>query len=163
MRACVSFRSMVNCMTQNPTSRVALASCRNAFTMVSTHLQYISVVGHLLKQESAAIPHTTRMLLCSHVQVANLGLYAIALAVFGAVKAKDCSDIVLQVLPQLSFAVIDHVNAFLLLNYSPPFSPLQYRWIAYLAIFVGCCFLVIFHVGTKEPTYVDQYPECSFT
>jgi hypothetical protein len=39
--ACVSFsRSMVNCMTQNPTSRVALASCRNAFTMVSTYLQY---------------------------------------------------------------------------------------------------------------------------
>jgi hypothetical protein len=29
--------------------------------------------------------------------VANLGLYAIALAVFGVIKAKDCSDIVLQV------------------------------------------------------------------
>jgi hypothetical protein len=31
----LTFRSMVNCMTLNPTSRVALASCRNAFTMVS--------------------------------------------------------------------------------------------------------------------------------
>jgi hypothetical protein len=31
------------------------------------------------------------------LQVANLGLYGIALAVFGAVKAKTCSDIVVQV------------------------------------------------------------------
>jgi hypothetical protein len=32
-----------------------------------------------------------------HVQVANLGLYGTALGVFGAVKAKECSDVVLQV------------------------------------------------------------------
>nr|CAB3501904.1 unnamed protein product [Digitaria exilis] len=87
-----SFRSMVNCMTMNPTSRVALASCRNAFTMV-----------------------------------ANLGLYAIALAIFGVIKAKECSDIVLQ-----------------------------YRWIAYLSIFIGCCFLVVFHIGTKEPNLKSE-------
>eukprot|EP00268_Persea_americana_P017736 TRINITY_DN1858_c1_g1_i4.p1 TRINITY_DN1858_c1_g1~~TRINITY_DN1858_c1_g1_i4.p1 ORF type:complete len:177 (+),score=33.77 TRINITY_DN1858_c1_g1_i4:427-957(+) len=30
----VSHMSMVNCITRNPSSRVALASCRNAFTMV---------------------------------------------------------------------------------------------------------------------------------
>uniref|UniRef100_A0A0D3FEA1 Major facilitator superfamily (MFS) profile domain-containing protein n=1 Tax=Oryza barthii TaxID=65489 RepID=A0A0D3FEA1_9ORYZ len=84
----VSHMSMVNCMTLNSTSRVALASCRNAFTMV-----------------------------------ANLGLYAIALVVFALVSAKACSDIVLQ-----------------------------YRWIAYVSIFVGCCFLVVFYAGTKEPT-----------
>jgi Na+/melibiose symporter-like transporter len=29
-------RSMVNCMSSNPTSRVSLVSCRNAFTMVRT-------------------------------------------------------------------------------------------------------------------------------
>lgn len=91
----VSHMSMVNCMTLNPTSRVALASCRNAFTMV-----------------------------------ANLGLYGIALAVFGAIKAKGCSDIVTQ-----------------------------YRWIAYLSIFIGCCFLVVFHAGTKEPTLKSE-PSC---
>uniref|UniRef100_A0A0E0K996 Major facilitator superfamily (MFS) profile domain-containing protein n=1 Tax=Oryza punctata TaxID=4537 RepID=A0A0E0K996_ORYPU len=84
----VSHMSMVNCMTLNSTSRVALASCRNAFTMV-----------------------------------ANLGLYAIALVVFALVSTKACSDIVLQ-----------------------------YRWIAYVSIFVGCCFLVVFYAGTKEPT-----------
>ncbi|TVU48271.1 hypothetical protein EJB05_07901 [Eragrostis curvula] len=88
----VSHMSMVNCLTLNPTSRVALASCRNASNMV-----------------------------------ANLGLYAIALGVFGAVKGKACSDIVLQ-----------------------------YRWIAYLSIFIGCCFLVIFHAGTKEPTLKSE-------
>ncbi|KAG8079996.1 hypothetical protein GUJ93_ZPchr0007g5425 [Zizania palustris] len=31
----VAHMSMVNCMTSNPTSRVALVSCRNAFTMVA--------------------------------------------------------------------------------------------------------------------------------
>uniref|UniRef100_A0ACD5UMA0 Uncharacterized protein n=2 Tax=Avena sativa TaxID=4498 RepID=A0ACD5UMA0_AVESA len=31
----VAHMSMVNCMTSNPTSRVALVSCRNAFTMIA--------------------------------------------------------------------------------------------------------------------------------
>ena len=35
----LTFRSMVNCMILNRTSRVALASCRNAFTMVSSEYQ----------------------------------------------------------------------------------------------------------------------------
>ncbi|EMS58773.1 hypothetical protein TRIUR3_19915 [Triticum urartu] len=91
----VSHMSMVNCMTSNPTSRVAMASCRNASTMV-----------------------------------ANLGLYGIALAVFGIVKAKTCADIVVQ-----------------------------YKWIAYVSIFVGCCFLVLFHAGTEEPTLKCE-PNC---
>lgn len=91
----VSHMSMVNCMTSNPTSRVALASCRNASPMV-----------------------------------ANLGLYGIALAVFGIVKAKTCADIVVQ-----------------------------YKWIAYVSIFVGCCFLVLFHAGTEEPTLKCE-PNC---
>ncbi|KAF9596360.1 hypothetical protein IFM89_009708 [Coptis chinensis] len=50
--------SMVNCITLNPTSRVVLASCRNAFTMV-----------------------------------ANLTLYAVALAVFSASKSRTRIDI----------------------------------------------------------------------
>ncbi|KAL4563665.1 hypothetical protein LXL04_027710 [Taraxacum kok-saghyz] len=28
----------------------------------------------------------------------------------------------------------------------------QYRWIAYSSIFIGCCFVVVFHIGTKEPS-----------
>jgi hypothetical protein len=28
---------------------------------------------------------------------------------------------------------------------------LQYRWIAYSSITIGCCFVVIFLMGTKEP------------
>ncbi|PPD67614.1 hypothetical protein GOBAR_DD35506 [Gossypium barbadense] len=27
----------------------------------------------------------------------------------------------------------------------------QYRWIAYLSIFIGCCFVGVFYLGTKEP------------
>ncbi|XP_010257582.1 PREDICTED: major facilitator superfamily domain-containing protein 12-like isoform X4 [Nelumbo nucifera] len=83
----VSHMSMVNCITLNPTTRVVLASCRNAFTMV-----------------------------------ANLSLYAVALTVFNVSKPRTPIDI-----------------------------ENQYRWIAYLSIFIGCCFVSIFLIGTKEP------------
>ncbi|KAL0534604.1 hypothetical protein IC582_028895 [Cucumis melo] len=86
--ALVVRRSMVNCITLNSTSRVALASCRNAFNMV-----------------------------------ANLSLYAVALLVFSITKEKSHTDI-----------------------------EYQYRVIAYISIFIGCCFVVIFLVGTKEPS-----------
>ncbi|XP_020091978.1 major facilitator superfamily domain-containing protein 12-like isoform X3 [Ananas comosus] len=88
----VSHMSMVNCITLNPTSRVALASCRNAFTMI-----------------------------------ANLSLYAIALAVFSAYNTMQSISIVIQ-----------------------------YRWIAYLSIFIGCCFVCVFLLGTKEPELKKQ-------
>jgi Na+/melibiose symporter-like transporter len=77
-------RSMVNCMTSNPTSRVALVSCRNAFTMI-----------------------------------ANLSLYGIALLIFSL---------------RQSVSVI-----------------VQYRWIAYVSIALGSCFVVVFLIGTEEP------------
>ncbi|XP_062187378.1 uncharacterized protein LOC133890819 isoform X2 [Phragmites australis] len=80
----VAHMSMVNCMTSNPTSRVSLVSCRNAFTMV-----------------------------------ANLSLYGIAL---------------------LIFTLLQSVNVIV-----------QYRWIAYMSISLGCCFVAIFIFGTKEP------------
>ncbi|CAA6659055.1 unnamed protein product [Spirodela intermedia] len=88
----VSHMAMVNCMTLNDTSRVALASCRNAFTMV-----------------------------------ANLSLYAIALVVFSIFDAKSSSGI-----------------------------QNQYRWIAYVSIFIGSCFVGIFLLGTKEPQLKQQ-------
>ncbi|KAL0379954.1 UNVERIFIED_CONTAM: Major facilitator superfamily domain-containing protein 12 [Sesamum angustifolium] len=83
----VSHMSMVNCITLNSTSRVVLASCRNAFTMV-----------------------------------ANLSLYAVAFVVFSIITAGS---------------VIEVEN--------------QYRWIAYTSIFIGCCFVGVFHLGTEEP------------
>ncbi|KAF8025409.1 hypothetical protein BT93_F2289 [Corymbia citriodora subsp. variegata] len=83
----VSHMSMINCITLNSTSRVVLASCRNAFTMV-----------------------------------ANLSLYAVAGIVFTTTSSNTHDDI-----------------------------ENQYRWIAYLSIAVGCCFVGMFHLGTREP------------
>ncbi|KAG4947698.1 hypothetical protein JHK87_043705 [Glycine soja] len=83
----VSHMSMVSCITLNSTSRVALASCRNAFTMV-----------------------------------ANLSLYAVALIVFSVINGKTHDDV-----------------------------ENQYRWIAYFSIFIGCCFVGVFLLATKEP------------
>ncbi|KAK3024640.1 hypothetical protein RJ639_043264 [Escallonia herrerae] len=83
----VSHMSMVNCITRNSTSRVVLASCRNAFTMV-----------------------------------ANLSLYAVALVVFSVSTVESPTDV-----------------------------ENQYRWIAFSSIAIGCCFVSIFHLGTKEP------------
>ncbi|XP_009782044.1 uncharacterized protein [Nicotiana sylvestris] len=84
----VSHMSMVNCITLNSTSRVVLASCRNAFTMI-----------------------------------ANLSLYAVAFAVFNVVGAG-----------------------------TPAAIENQYRWIAYISIFIGSCFVGVFHLGTREPS-----------
>ncbi|GFY92120.1 major facilitator superfamily protein [Actinidia rufa] len=83
----VSHMSMVNCITLNSTSRVVLASCRNACTMV-----------------------------------ANLSLYAVAFVVFHVSTSKTIQDV-----------------------------ENQYRWIAYSSIVIGCCFVGIFSLGTKEP------------
>ncbi|KAF3675902.1 putative major facilitator superfamily domain-containing protein 12-like [Capsicum annuum] len=83
----VSHMSMVNCITLNSTSRVVLASCRNAFTMV-----------------------------------ANLSLYAVAFVVFNVVGAG-----------------------------TPAAVENQYRWIAYISIFIGSCFVVVFAFGIREP------------
>ncbi|GMP42042.1 hypothetical protein CsSME_00011916 [Camellia sinensis var. sinensis] len=85
----VSHMSMVNCITLNSTSRVVLASCRNAFTMV-----------------------------------ANLSLYVVAFVVF-------------------------HVST----STTPVDVEIQYRWIAYVSIFIGCCFVGIFYLRTKEPRF----------
>ncbi|KFK35213.1 hypothetical protein AALP_AA5G255200 [Arabis alpina] len=93
----VSHMAMVNYISFNSTSRVALTSCRNAFSMV-----------------------------------ANLGLYAIALVVFGVIKAGSKED-----------------------------TEIQYRWIAYSSITIGCCFVVIFLMGTKEPSLTIDLRETS--
>ncbi|CAN6199574.1 unnamed protein product [Urochloa humidicola] len=85
----VAHMSMVNCMTSNPTSRVSLVSCRNAFTMV-----------------------------------ANLSLYGIALLIFTLLQ---------------SVSVI-----------------IQYRWIAYVSISIGSCFVIVFLFGTKEPGSIQH-------
>ncbi|XP_078429898.1 uncharacterized protein LOC144701945 [Wolffia australiana] len=89
----VSHMAMVNYMTLNESCRVALASCRNAFTMV-----------------------------------ANLSLFAIALAVFSIYDSKSAASI-----------------------------QNQYRWIAYISIFIGSFFVVVFFLGTKEPRLKQQH------
>ncbi|CAI5468942.1 unnamed protein product [Closterium sp. Yama58-4] len=84
----VSHMAMVNCLTANPSSRVAMNSCRNAFTMV-----------------------------------ANLALFAIALAAFSLFPAHDPSQV-----------------------------QAQYRWISFVALTSGAAFLLVFYAGVQEPT-----------
>ncbi|CAI6002194.1 unnamed protein product [Closterium sp. NIES-64] len=84
----VSHMAMVNCLTANPSSRVAMNSCRNAFTMV-----------------------------------ANLALFAIALAAFSLFPAHDPAQV-----------------------------QAQYRWISFVALTSGAAFLLVFYAGVREPT-----------
>ncbi|KAH1190312.1 Peptidyl-prolyl cis-trans isomerase CYP22 [Glycine max] len=56
------------------------------------------------------------------VKVVNLSLYAVALIVFSVINGKTHDDV-----------------------------ENQYCWIAYLSIFIGCCFVGVFHLATKEP------------
>uniref|UniRef100_A0A251K1Q2 Major facilitator superfamily (MFS) profile domain-containing protein n=1 Tax=Manihot esculenta TaxID=3983 RepID=A0A251K1Q2_MANES len=87
------------------------------------------------------VSHMVVMASCRNAftMVANLSLYAVALIVFNISEAKTHADI-----------------------------ENQYRWIAYLSIFIGCCFVGLFHLGTKEPrlkisVHGDCYSRISWT
>ncbi|XWS35467.1 hypothetical protein CRYUN_Cryun20dG0000100 [Craigia yunnanensis] len=83
-------------------------------------------VSHMSMVNCITLNSTSRVVLTScrnaFTMVANLSLYGIALIVFDVSRAKTRADI-----------------------------ENQYRWIAYLSIFIGCCFVGIFHLGTNEP------------
>ncbi|XP_076955758.1 uncharacterized protein LOC143630711 [Bidens hawaiensis] len=83
-------------------------------------------VSHMSMVNCITLNSTSRVVMTScrnaFSMVANLSLYAIAFAVFHIHPSKTIDDI-----------------------------ENQYRWIAYSSIFVGCCFVVVFHIGTKEP------------
>ncbi|CAI0552665.1 unnamed protein product [Linum tenue] len=83
-------------------------------------------VSHMAMVNCISLNSTSRVVLTScrnaFTMVANLSLYAIALVVFSVITGKSHADI-----------------------------QNQYRWIAYSSIFIGCCFVGIFHFGTKEP------------
>ncbi|KAF9675290.1 hypothetical protein SADUNF_Sadunf09G0016700 [Salix dunnii] len=83
-------------------------------------------VSHMSMVNCISLNSTSRVVMTScrnaFTMVANLSLYAVALVVFSTTKATTHSDI-----------------------------ENQYHWIAYTSIFIGCCFVGIFHLGTKEP------------
>ncbi|KAJ6670544.1 MAJOR FACILITATOR SUPERFAMILY DOMAIN-CONTAINING PROTEIN [Salix viminalis] len=83
-------------------------------------------VSHMSMVNCISLNSTSRVVMTScrnaFTMVANLSLYAVALVVFSTTKATTHSDI-----------------------------ENQYHWIAYTSIFIGCCFVGIFHLRTKEP------------
>nr|XP_043623034.1 major facilitator superfamily domain-containing protein 12-like [Erigeron canadensis] len=83
-------------------------------------------VSHMSMVNCITLNSTSRVVLTScrnaFSMVANLSLYAIAFTVFHIRPSKTTEDI-----------------------------ENQYRWIAYSSIFIGCCFVAVFHIGTKEP------------
>uniref|UniRef100_A0A6N2L6G0 Major facilitator superfamily (MFS) profile domain-containing protein n=1 Tax=Salix viminalis TaxID=40686 RepID=A0A6N2L6G0_SALVM len=85
-------------------------------------------VSHMSMVNCISLNSTSRVVMTScrnaFTMVANLSLYAVALVVFSTTKATTHSDI-----------------------------ENQYHWIAYTSIFIGCCFVGIFHLRTKEPSY----------
>lgn len=83
-------------------------------------------VSHMSMVNCITLNSTSRVVLnsCRNAfsMVANLTLYGVALIVFAVFKATTNADV-----------------------------ENQYRWIAYSSIIFGCCFVGIFHLGTKEP------------
>ncbi|KAJ6750574.1 hypothetical protein OIU85_001144 [Salix viminalis] len=111
-----------------------LASCSSLIETVSysTSAAIFNVgwaatqVSHMSMVNCISLNSSSRVVMTScrnaFTMVANLSLYAVALVVFSSSKATTHADI-----------------------------ENQYRWIAYTSIFIGCCFVGIFHLGTKEP------------
>ncbi|KAL1561999.1 major facilitator superfamily domain-containing protein 12-like [Salvia divinorum] len=83
-------------------------------------------VSHMSMVNCITLNSTSRVVMTScrnaFTMVANLSLYAVAFVVFKF----DTRRTIIEV---------EH----------------QYRWIAYASIFIGCCFVGIFHLGTAEP------------
>ncbi|GJT65776.1 major facilitator superfamily domain-containing protein 12-like protein [Tanacetum coccineum] len=89
-------------------------------------------VSHMSMVNCITLNSTSRVVMTScrnaFSMVANLSLYAIAFLVFHLSPSKTTSEI-----------------------------ENQYRWIAYTSIFIGCCFVVIFHIGTGEPRLKEDF------
>ncbi|KAL8140270.1 hypothetical protein V2J09_006291 [Rumex salicifolius] len=83
-------------------------------------------VSHMSMVNCITLNSTSRVVLSScrnaFTMVANLSLYAVAFIVFHLSTPRNLVDI-----------------------------ENQYRWIAYSSIAIGCCFVCIFQLGTKEP------------
>ncbi|KAK1552656.1 hypothetical protein Q3G72_020981 [Acer saccharum] len=83
-------------------------------------------VSHMSMVNCMTLNSTSRVVLTScrnaFTMVANLGLYAIAFVVFSATNGNTQADV-----------------------------ETQYRWIAYISIFIGAGFVGMFQFGTKEP------------
>ncbi|XP_073145380.1 uncharacterized protein [Henckelia pumila] len=83
-------------------------------------------VSHMSMVNCITLNSTSRAVLAScrnaFTMLANLSLYAVAFVVFN----------------------IDTIRSGINVEN-------QYRWIAFLSIFIGCCFAGIFHFGTEEP------------
>ncbi|XP_052621508.1 uncharacterized protein LOC111890547 isoform X2 [Lactuca sativa] len=89
-------------------------------------------VSHMSMVNCITLNSTSRVVLTScrnaFSMVANLSLYAVAFLVFHIWPSKTTKEV-----------------------------ENQYRWIAYSSIFIGCCFVVVFHIGTKEPRLKEDF------
>ncbi|CAH1448803.1 unnamed protein product [Lactuca virosa] len=89
-------------------------------------------VSHMSMVNCITLNSTSRVVLTScrnaFSMVANLSLYAVAFLVFHIWPSKTTDEV-----------------------------ENQYRWIAYSSIFIGCCFVVVFHIGTKEPRLKEDF------
>ena len=139
-------RSMVNCITLNSSSRVVLASCRNAFTMVSFPVYYVmSTLSRLYIIIDFWI-HLSLNFMFRLPTLAYMQLLSLC-SMWLQQKHKITSKIRCDCCCWLHFkrTFSEHYDWNMVLMNE------QYRWIAYVSIFIGCCFVGIFHVGTKEP------------
>ncbi|XP_047951409.1 major facilitator superfamily domain-containing protein 12-like isoform X1 [Salvia hispanica] len=95
-------------------------------------------VSHMSMVNCITLNSTSRVVMTScrnaFTMVANLSLYAVAFVVFKF----DTRRTIIEV---------EH----------------QYRWIAYASIFIGCCFVGIFHLGTAEPRLKREAHEKGYT
>ncbi|XP_047963409.1 major facilitator superfamily domain-containing protein 12-like [Salvia hispanica] len=83
-------------------------------------------ISHMSMVNCITLNSTSRVVMTScrnaFTMVANLSLYAVAFVVFKFNTRRSIIEV-----------------------------EYQYRWIAYSSIFIGCCFVAIFYLGTAEP------------
>lgn len=143
---------MVNGLTLDQTSRVACVSCRNAFTMVGT------LVHHSMHNSLTRISSLYR-------QTNPLPLVLLLWTNNG----KGCKSnriwnwiFHLQFIHETSWnqgagtwirGVLFYMQA-RALRWCTYHLCLQYHLLATITVLIGCFFVIIFHLGTKEPRFV---------
>ncbi|KAF9665461.1 hypothetical protein SADUNF_Sadunf16G0125200 [Salix dunnii] len=120
---CLPCKILASCSSLIETVSYSTSAAIFNVGWAATQVSHMSMVNCISLNSSSRVVMTS----CRNAftMVANLSLYAVALVVFSSK---------LTLGPVFTFA-----------------SNVQYRWIAYTSIFIGCCFVGIFHLGTKEP------------
>lgn len=143
---------MVNGLTLDQTSRVACVSCRNAFTMVGTLLHHS--FHHYINQTNL-LP-LVLLLWTNNWEGRKPNRVWNWIFHIQFIHETSWNKRAGTWIPGVFLYMHEHV---LFVNVLYHFL-LQYHLLATITVLIGCFFVILFHLGTKEPRFVIYSSAC---